>query len=370
MDELLLAKVYRGRKLDKPFLRQVKQYYKEENGKEVRDTHFLRSAYELREEHTTFLNQQPKQVDINFRESINALDTYVIAEKLRQACYVLAHQKVFASDYEFRLIEEILDLVGNESAFLAEPNIAIFYYIYLMISRKDEVADQSFFQVRNMIGEQLDAFPRAMQTDIYLMALNYCVGRVNQGDFFQETFDMYRKGLDTGILVQNNRLSTIAYQNIVALGLRFKEYKWVEQFLEEYSPYLEESSRENFKQYSQARLYFELGDFERAMRLLNQFDSKHIIIHLNAKAMLLKMFYEQSEFDALESLLDSMRIYLRRKDILGYHKTNFQNIIKCTRRLVRINPFDKKAREKLATEIKETSPLTERPWLLDQVKKL
>jgi hypothetical protein len=83
--------------------------------------------------------------------------------------------------------------------------------------------------------------------------------------------------------------------------------------------------------------------------------------------MLLKMYYEEEEFDVLESLLESMRNYVQRKKVIGYHKSNYRNIIRYTRRLLRVNPYDREAKQKLGHEISEAQPLTEREWLLRQL---
>jgi len=104
------------------------------------------------------------------------------------------------------------------------------------------------------------------------------------------------------------------------------------------------------------------------MRLLASVEYDDILINLNAKSMLLKMFYEQDEFDALESLLESMRTYMQRKKVLGYHQSNYKNMIRYTRKLTRINPYSKLEKDKLKDEIQNTNPLTERKWLLHQLE--
>ena len=93
-------------------------------------------------------------------------------------------------------------------------------------------------------------------------------------------------------------------------------------------------------------------------------------MNLHAKTMLVKMYYELDEGNALDSLLGSMRTYLQRKKVLSYHKTNYKNIISLTKKMLRVNPFEREQKEKLKTEIEATSPLTERRWLLEQLEKM
>ena len=91
------------------------------------------------------------------------------------------------------------------------------------------------------------------------------------------------------------------------------------------------------------------------------------MVNLLAKTVLLKIFYELNEFDLLHSHLDAMKNYIRRKQVIGYHKTNSLNIIKYVSQLIKLNPFDKKAQNDLRQRIEKEEILTEREWLLEQV---
>ena len=141
--------------------------------------------------------------------------------------------------------------------------------------------------------------------------------------------------------------------------------------MEDYQQFLEEKHRQGFVYYSLARLYYEEKNYDQAMKLLIQeahYDD--IIINLSAKTLLAKMYYEQEEIDVLESLLESMRTYIQRKKVMGYHKNNYKNIIRYTKKLLKITPYSKLSREKLHEEINQVSPLTEKEWLLNQLSKI
>ena len=86
--------------------------------------------------------------------------------------------------------------------------------------------------------------------------------------------------------------------------------------------------------------------------------------------MLCKIYYEEEEVDALESLLESIRTYLQRKKVVAYHKANYKNIIRYTKKLTRTTSFNITKKEKLIKEIEEANPLTEKEWLLEQLNKI
>lgn len=370
---LLLAKVYRKRKVPSAFQRQIKISKKAFSLAKQSDSHTLRLQYELTDEYITFIKEQPKEVNINIQESIDALDQFFFSEKLKQACHVITYQKIFKLDFKIRLLTTLLNTVKKDNQLLNQPSIAVYYHGYLMQIEKDEsLAEKHYFGLRNIIVEKFESFQSSEQRDIYLMTLNFCVSKANAGHqkFLRESFELYKKGLVDHILIEQGVLSSITYLNISTLAIWLKEFDWTKNFVANYSGFLETQDRENFKQYTLAKLLFEQKKYSEALKLLVQFESKHILVNLNAKQMLIKMYYEQDKVDILESLLDSLSIYLRRKEIIGYHKANYQNIVKYTRKLLRLNPFDKEKRIALRQEIDKTSPLTEQTWLLEQLDKL
>ncbi|HMR44336.1 MAG TPA: hypothetical protein PKC40_10910, partial [Saprospiraceae bacterium] len=124
--------------------------------------------------------------------------------------------------------------------------------------------------------------------------------------------------------------------------------------------------------FSTANLAFEKKDYTTAMQLLTQVEFDDILMNLNSKRMLLKMFYEENELDALESLLESLRNYIQRKKVMGYHKANFTNLIRLTKKLIKVNPYNKNTLGTLKAEIQEAKPLAaaEKNWLLEQLENI
>ena len=84
---------------------------------------------------------------------------------------------------------------------------------------------------------------------------------------------------------------------------------------------------------------------------------------------LLKSYYHLEEFDLLDAHLNAMNNFIRRNKVLGYHKANYLNIIRYTKKLIALNAYDKKAVELLRQLLMAEEKLTEKNWLLQQVGK-
>ena len=119
-----------------------------------------------------------------------------------------------------------------------------------------------------------------------------------------------------------------------------------------------------------ARLFFEKDEYQQVIQLLNAMKIDELTVQLDVKVILLKTYYELEEWNVLFSLIDSFKIFLRRKKGLGYHKDNYTNIIKYVKQLNNLNHYDKEAVKKLKEQIAETHLLTEKKWLLEKINVL
>lgn len=365
-----LINIYWKRRLDKACEKAIKTVEQLQEKQKFRNGHFFRNEYLIQQERYNYLSGF-KRIELNLQEMSDALDATYIADKLRQSALMLAHQNVYTADYEIGLLNEVLQYV-EQRELLRIPPIAIYYYIYK--TNNEKKVPEHFFNLKREIIENGRFFPKSEIRDIYLLTINYCINRMNAGfkNFLREAFELYKEGFDQKILITDNLISRWTFLNVVINGTLLKEFDWVENFVQNFEIYLEERYRENTVHYSLAKLYFEKGDYNASMRLLIQYEYDEILMNLNAKIMLLKMYYEQEEYDALESLIESMRAYIQRKKVMGYHRENFTNFLKMTKNLIKVNPYSKTEKEKLKTEIENVNPIivTERKWLLEQLDAL
>jgi tetratricopeptide (TPR) repeat protein len=369
--KLALAKFYRKRKLKKGVVKSLRQAKEVLEKQSHRNEHFYRVDYDILQEQYLFQSQQKRITSYNLQELSEALDISYLAEKLRQGCHMLTHQKVYKAEYNIGLIEPVLRYI-EEKKYDKIPAVGVYYHGLKTLTNVEE--EDHFQHLKSLILEHYDLFPKSEMRDLYLMAINYCIGRMNVGkeSFIAEAFALYRKGVESFILIENEQISRWTFRNVVSTGLKVKEIEWVEQFISEYQTYLEKEYQESMVQYCSGILFTAKGDYAQAMSLFSQADYKDVLLTLNAKSMLLKMYYEQDELDALESLIDSMQAFVRRKEVIGYHKQSYKNIVRLTKKLLRVNPFNSKEVKTFKEEVTEVSPMTmsDRQWLLKQIEQL
>ena len=103
------------------------------------------------------------------------------------------------------------------------------------------------------------------------------------------------------------------------------------------------------------------------MELLQQVQFRDVLYNLDTRRMLLRSYFEIGAFDALDSLLDSFMVFIRRRRDLGYHKENFKILIKFTKKLLAIE-HQKQALIQLQDAVEQTSAVADKEWLIEKIR--
>lgn len=362
-----LAEAFRRRNLTEHFLRTLNQLKKAHEESPHRHADHYWQGYEIQLQDYLFTATTRRATNLNLQEIGDQLDLAFLALKLRQTCVAISHQAVFKADYDFGLLPEILGYIEGKNL-LELPAIGVYYYCYQALVKPSELAH--FQDFKRMLYQFGDEFPASEIRDLYLLAINICIRRYNEGSagFLEEEFELYKAALEKKVLLTNGVLSRFTYQNVVTVALVLGDFEWVEGFLKNYTQHLERRFREANHSFNLARLEYFRRRYDRALDLLQKSDYEDLLLNLSAKTLLLKIYFELAEFNALDSLLDAMSNFVRRKKAIGYHRDNYLNLIRLTKKLLQTPLGDKAARAKLAAEISDTKSVAERGWLLEKLE--
>lgn len=362
------ARALRRLNLPKLANQQLKKAWKDLEGQPLRNTNYLNTRYELISEQYGQTKQSKSDSSKQLQALSNAADEALIAAKLKQACLAIAHHTVYTAAHEIGFTEQAM-AYAKERDLINTPAIGLYYHCFLMLQHQEGTTYYQTF--KSSLLEHIKHFPPAEIRELLLMGINYCIKQVNRGDesYFDEITALYRIGLQEDYLIEHGQLSRFTYYNIVAAGLRSGDYEWVEGFIYKYQPKLERLYRESSFSFCLARLYYARKEHDHALPLLQKANYRDPLLNLGAKTLLLKIYYENGVYDPLNAHLDAMENYIRRKKVIGYHRTNYRNIVRLARALSAVNPYDEQARLALRQEIESSAILTERDWFLNALKR-
>ena len=362
-----LLKRYRELRLAKHsnfVLNQIKNLF---NRFVYRNANYHQLSSQLHYEEYLNIQSDPRKSTQQLQRVSDSLDLAFLCSKLKHACYMASKTTLYNKEYDLGLLRVVLPYIEHHQL-TSIPAIALYYNAYRAFTESD---DEIYFnKLRTTTLDYGHLFPQEEIQELYLLSINYCVLSLNKGNkaYLKKGLDLYKEGLHQGHLLNNQQISRTTYSNVVAMGLKSKEYEWVLDFIHKYQPLLPKHDRESTFAFCLARYQYDLENYDEAIRLLLDFDYPDIITGLVAKTLLLKIYFETQEFQLLDAHLYAMDVFLRRKKVLGYHKKNYQTIIQYTKKLTRLNFYDKIAVQKLRGQIEEGPVFTEKEWFLNILK--
>jgi hypothetical protein len=301
---------------------------------------------------------------------MKSLDSYYVIQKLRFYATALHYQKFLSIPSEIRFMDQVRQFAAS-AAFDEVPMVRIYLCIFQTL--EDTEGEKAFDQLRDLLSRHIALFPMAEAEQLYAFAVNYCIRQINKGEpeYLQKIFALYKQMLKDGLLTYKGSISPWEFKNIVTVALRAKELKWAATFIEEQSPFIPDRDRENAYTFNMARYAFAAGKYDRVLELLGSVDYDDVFYQLDAKATLMKTYFELGEDQALQSLKESFRILLSRKKLISdTQRTVYGNFVRYTLKLFRTDVKDKKKIESLRKEILATKQMADKSWVMAKLEEI
>ena len=360
---MVLASAYRKKNLPGLFQKNIRLAQERLDQQPFRNADYLRQKHDALAENFRFEAASKRTEALNVQGVSDALDVWFFAQKLRQICTALSHQNVFKTEYKFSLLEVILEQIARDNL-LQYPAIDLYYHCYIVLTQPDN--EVGFARFLEKIVQHGACFPEEELRDLYVLGLNFCTRRINEGSqaHVRAGFELYRAGFEKKVFVVDGVLSRFTYRNAAALGLLLGELAWVRAFLDEFRAFIEPKYRDSNYHFNLARWEYEMKNYDAALLLLQHSESEDLLAALASKTMAAKILFNIGAFDALHSHLDAMQIFLKRHKEISYHRANYVNFIRFTRKLATATPDQK---IELRTAIQQEKAVSEKKWLMEKV---
>ena len=356
------------RNLEKHFQQNYQKAASQFNTPTKSNTNFYYHQYLLADiSNQHFLSQKIRKYDTRLQSASDYLDLFFLAKKLKYSCEILDRHQSISGEYSIGMFDEISDYLESNN-FDAHPTINIYYHILKILSSKN--TGHFFEKLKELLFDNFDDITKDEMQTMYFLTINFCVRKVRQGEkkYVEELLLLYEKGIETQILFDNEFLSPWTYKNVVKLGLGLNKFDWTENFIHKYNSSLPEPFQKDALQFNLADLYYYKNDLDKALEHLRNVEFSDIYYTLGAKVILLKIYFELNEQEALLSLLASFNIYLKRNKLISNEIIQtYQNFVKILNILNRRKPKDF---EKLESLINDTPLLVSKNWLIKQFEKV
>lgn len=338
----------------------------EKQGK--RNVSYYELEYKINQElHRRKDKISPEQNDLqDLRTADDYLDAFYYAEKLGHYNALLIYSKVRKIELNLSVPEEFLSTVKNSIHF-QEPLINIHFHINKLL--RGDNPEHQFELLLELYQKYEHFFEYKEMQNFYLYLQNFCAIQINKGEavYLKRLFEIYKILIERKLLGQSG-MKTGVYKNIITVGLIVEEFDWTENFIQTYTAQLPKDDQVNSLNYNLAKVYFHKKEYEEVIDQLREVEYKNHIYALGGKLLLMRTYFELKESRALDSLIDSFRIYLRRNKLISKNvKQQYMNSLRFTKKLANLAPYDEKGRARVKEQILKCKALAAKQWLLEKI---
>lgn len=352
------------RNLDKHYNFHYQKFSNQLDHYKSTHTDFYLLKYQLNEiANIHFDNQNLRRNDYQLQSTYDSLNQFYFLNILKHSCELLTRQKVYGGHYKFSFTELIVDYLNQQEEIA--PLILIYLQIYSFL--KEEHTESDFDKLKTLFQKFQSSIPTEEKRLITLRVLNHCAFQINQNRnteyFTKQSLDFYINGIEEGFLLTKGFLSPWTFKNVVRHGLNIKKYDFTDDFIQTYHKKLETEFQNDALHYNLADLHYRKKEYPTAQTHLIQVQFSDIFYTLGAKVMLLKIYYETDEIEALFALVASFSIYIRRnKKISDEFRAAFMSFNSLLSQIIRAT---KDKIPPIIEKINDTKQLTDRRWLLE-----
>lgn len=304
-----------------------------------------------------------------FKSADHQLDCFYFLTKLKNHCAELNNKSSLQISGGLKILPNLFTYLDQEG-FAQVPSIKAYLLVIKLLTVPEE--EHFFWELKEFIATE-KTISKSDLSELYAHLMNYCANKLNGGntDYYLHLFDLYKVALAKKVIIEKDRLDFQHYKNIIGIGLKVQAYGWVEQFIQNYTQFLIPNKRENALNFNLAKVYFSQQQYEKVIEQLSTVTYKNHIYAIGGKTILIKTYFELKEYQALDSLIDSFRIYIRRNRIISREvQQQNLNFLRFVKKVAGTLPKDTKSIEKITNQIHKCKALAGKKWLLEKIEEL
>lgn len=329
-------------------------------------------------------DRSQKKDDLNLWNTIQALDEYYLVERLWHTC-ILLNQNQLAPLALPPLKDWLLfDLKSPQLRwFFDKPIGHLFTQAIDLLAVETPENGQKLSNFVSLINQTEAHIWEKHISTFEIIACNYGIRRLNRGhaEYAEPVFQLQKRRVESGRIYMDRKIKASEFHSIVTLGLRFGEFEWVKQFLDNHrGKVLGMMASEEYYQYNLAQYHYYQKDYEPALKTLLTSNYEDMQYKISAKILEIKILWEMSRREKsddrvaefLENKVEAAIIYFfREKNLPATKKKMGKRFADTMKRIIHADgKRDAERLEIILQDISKAEFIAERQWLTKLVEDL
>ena len=162
------------------------------------------------------------------------------------------------------------------------------------------------------------------------------------------------------------------YRNVLLNCIALKRLDYMEEFIKNNSKKLLPKPSRGFEDYSYALLYFEKGNYTKALFCINKIKFDQFVYKLDMKNLQLKINYELEQYESAISVIDTYKHFLKNNVLISESRRILHNnFLDYTNKLIQYRIGSQKVNlHYIKDRIEKSKMIFDKVWLLDKANYL
>lgn len=313
------------------------------------------------------------QDDANIGTTSVYLDIYYSILHLEMACALQYQNQLSQSalEYDAGQIEAILT-IARKGGFDQLPLIELYRLVFELLRNPDDEQLHNDFEM--LLEKSKGEIALETLSNLKAYQRQFWVRHYSKSGLpFYRTklFDLYKEHFEHGYFYVDGSITINALRMLVIFALKLGHFDWVIQVLDDHPPERICGTRYPMEAYNLnlAEYHFYKKEYEQAVEKLQYrlFENPNFSILVD---VLLIKIYAETQDELLDGRMKALEQKVRRIKLADNSKVRYTNFLKKLDKINRHIWHKKSSRyEKMAQELKSTSQIIEREWLLEMLEK-
>lgn len=334
-----LLRGLRTRHYDDKFFKRLEEFKTEhKNSTQEIDEFYETNTKLISEEYEYWFSSKfNEQNDINQIKS-NALDKEFIAKKLFLFQYMFSREYVNSNlKYNYSFFSEIEQYICKDKDRIIKEDPEL-YRNYLSLLFYFKNFDRNVLSEIRTYIEKNKYFSKKINKP-YWEFINLCTSLTNIGytEYYEEIFEFLKLLDNNELILEGKILDHYFFKIAVHTSIHKKEFDWLENFIAKYKKYIKYDFKEDMINLSYSKLFLAKNDFQKSKTYSNRVSFRDYLHYISSKQILLKIAYEEEDFNTLTSITDTIRKYFYGHDeIPEIYKSGTEEFIEYILKLSKI----------------------------------
>ncbi len=363
--EIALKHIFEKLNLEKPASNQFKKM--QSAIKDANENEMWFWMQKLRVTHENYFNNNLEKIALEGQQIkgvIENLDNFYALAKLKYACEVQTRTEVLNETYkEIIYLEQIMEKDWKEISLLHD----LYQSTFKLISTRE---DQYYHKVKELVVKNKKSINSEDSHILITYLINHTAYHIKKGNqqFGKEAFGLFKYKIQDNSFIVKGFFDINHFVNIVDLSSALEEFKWCEEFINQYQEKLLPSEREMVLRFCFAILHFWKREFEESLDFLINDFKKNIFFDIKARLIRIACKYELNEnTELILSECNATDIFTRRN--LTAHESIKKAIINFIAILKQIMSFQPQ-KSIIKKQLDNGDYILYKSWLIKKIDEL